>query len=61
MYKAQTMTDLNAAYIEETMNYTRQCQHMQISPTLYLSYMGMLTDIYDRNKERINGRENIND
>lgn len=57
MIQSQTITDLNAAYARDVLEFTREAEHLRISPELLLSYMVMLANIYEKNKERINGRE----
>lgn len=57
MIKSTTITDLNAAYARDVLEFTREAEHLRISPELLLSYMIMLANIYEKNKERINGKK----
>lgn len=57
MKHAQTITDLNAAYVRETLEYIREAKHLRMTAEMMLSYLSMITRIYEREKERINGYE----
>lgn len=56
MYKAKTITDLDASYRLRVKELTEEYDHQRLQPQTFADYMVALNISYEGERERINGR-----